>query len=80
MKHGIFAENMSDYKNIKKNIAKVEAEYYSFTCKSERVQSMLLKGMDPSTKTEEILEELKSYNEAEREFSRVKIFETRGTS
>lgn len=74
--HAIRLNNLNDFEITKKQLSNVSADYYSFTAKNEKIKSMLLKGVDPETDINYMLEELKSYNDEDIQFLSIKKFQT----
>ena len=58
-KHYVQLENLSDYKTVIDTLTLRKIQFYTYTPKSLKTHSILLKGIDPSFSTVEILTELK---------------------
>lgn len=64
----LFMTSMIDYEKVKMNLQKTKAKFYTFTPKIEKAKTILLKGLSAKTDTNEIFEELKSFENENLKF------------
>lgn len=76
-KHVIYTENLVDYKQVLEQLKTESIEYYTFTPKSEKIKSYLLKNLEGDFDESEILTELRDQNIGGVEFLKVTRFTTR---
>lgn len=75
-KHSVFLANVSDHKKVKDLLTIARTSYFTYTPKSEKTQSFLLKGLHSGYEPEEIEYELKNLNIENLEFVKVSRFTT----
>ncbi|KAH0561365.1 hypothetical protein KQX54_016350 [Cotesia glomerata] len=60
--HSLKLENYEDFQNTKKILREVKTQFYTYTPKEDKLQTLLLKGLDKEYKPEEVLDLLKNKN------------------
>ena len=77
-KHMLYLQNLNDYANAKKKIlTAANTAYFTYTPKSQKPHTYLLKGLGNSFTEAEILEDLKALKIEEVNFTKVSRFTTR---
>lgn len=78
-KHILYLQNVEDHKKTIHMLKQVNAIFYTYTIKSEKPQTLLLKGLSGGYSEEEVLEELKKLQIPRVEFLKVARFKTRSS-
>lgn len=76
-KKSLFMNNLKDYARVKTYLEKSTAKFFTFTPKSEKTKTYLLKGLSGDTQIEDILHELNKYQEDDLKFIKVSQFTTK---
>ena len=76
-KHVLYLQNLNDYANAKKILTAANTAYFTYTPKSQKPHTYLLKGLGNSYTEAEILEDLKALKIEEVNFTKVSRFSTR---
>ena len=76
-KHILYAKNYNDFTKIKEQLNEAKTNYYTYTPREEKLQTVMLKGLDNTFSEKEILEELKTKETVELNFKKIVRFETR---
>ena len=76
-KHVLYLQNINDYTNAKKILTAANTANFTYTPKSQKPHTYLLKGLGNSYTEAEILEDLKALNIEEVNFTKVTRFTTR---
>lgn len=75
-KHVLQIDNLTNFKQAKELLVKCNTEFYTYTLKTKKPIIFLLKDLDSSYNENEVLEELKSINVTNIEFTKVIRFST----
>ena len=76
-KHVLHLQSLNDYIKAKKILTAANTVYYTYTRKSQKLHTYLLKGLSNSFTEAEILEDLKALKIEEIQFTKVSRFTTR---
>lgn len=76
-KHILYVNNLSDFTKAKNILTSAKTSFYTFTHKSEKYQTYLLKGLDNSFSEQDILSELKGLQISDVDFTKVTRFTTK---
>ena len=76
-KHVLYLQNLNDHAKAKKILTAANTAYFTYTPKSQKPHTYLLKGLGNSYTEAEILEDLKALNIEEVNFTKVTRFTTR---
>ena len=79
-KKTLYMSNLEDFYKVKSFLEKSNTNFYTFTPKSNKTKSLLIKGLDITISCEEILEELKTYEDEDLKFTKVSLFKTKRSS
>ncbi|KAI8115943.1 hypothetical protein CVS40_11917 [Lucilia cuprina] len=79
-KMSLYTSTADDYFRIKAYLEKTKTRFYSFTPKDVKTKSYLLKGLSANIEPNEILEELKKFENENLNFLKVKPFYTKRTT
>ena len=79
-KKTLYMSNLEDFYKVKAFLEKSNTNFYTFTPKSNKTKSLLIKGLDITISCEEILEELKTYEDEDLKFTKVSLFKTKRSS
>jgi len=75
-KHILQMDTAENFKQAKELLIKCNSKFYTYTDKTEKFITLLLKGLDSAYQEEEILEELRSLNIRDVNFTKVLRFTT----
>jgi len=75
-KHILHVDTMENFKQVKELLIKCNSKFYTYTDKSEKFITILLKGLDSAYQEDEILDELRSLNIKDVNFTKVLRFTT----
>jgi len=75
-KHILQLDTVENFKQVKELLIKCNSKFYTYTDKSEKFITLLLKGLDSAYDEDEILEELRSLNISNVNFTKVLRFTT----
>jgi len=79
-KHTVQLESLDDFNKTKEILQKVKTNFYSYTAKSEKVHSFLLKGLNCTFSDKEVFDELQALNIQDLQFLKVSRFYTKKSS
>jgi len=75
-KHVLQIDTLENYRQVKELLIKCNSKFYTYTDKSEKIITLLLKGLDSAYLEEEILAELRSLSISDVNFVKVIRFTT----
>jgi len=75
-KHILQVKSLENFKQAKELLIKCNTKFYTYTSKSEKPITLLLKDLNNSYEIKEILKELRSLNISDIEFQKVIRFST----
>ena len=76
-KKTLFMTSLADYAKVRAFLEKSNTKFYTFTPKSMKTKTYLLKGLDADTSTNDILAELNKYSSEHLQFIKVSPFVTK---
>lgn len=76
-KTALFMSSLDDYIRVKAYLEKTKTEFFTFTPKSLKTKTYLLKGLSPNLNTEEIYKELCKFNNDHLKILKVNQFKTK---
>lgn len=77
IKHILTVEDMKTYKTVKMLLQKTNTQFFMYAPKTEKLNTLLLKGIDPNSDPTEILQELQRLVEEDITILSVKQFQTK---